>query len=73
MANKIESYENMMAKLENIVSSIENGEMTLEDTMKNYEAGVSLCNKLYKYLNDAEGKIEILSGDKEKDFTGDEK
>jgi len=73
MAGKSESYESMMTKLENIVSSIEDGEMSLEDTMKNYEAGVALCNKLYKYLNEAEGKIEIISGEQEKDFTGDEK
>lgn len=72
MAGKRESYEGMMSKLEGIVSSMENGEMTLEDTMGNYEDGVALCNKLYKYLNEAEGKIKILSGDKEKDFPGNE-
>ena len=73
MVSKNESYESMMIKLEDIVSSIETGEMSLEDTMKNYEAGVSLCNKLYKYLNEVEGKIKILSGEQEKDFTEDEK
>jgi exodeoxyribonuclease VII small subunit len=72
MASKRESYEGMISKLEDIVSSMENGEMTLEDTMGNYEAGVTLCNKLYKYLNEAEGRIKILSGEKENDFPGNE-
>ena len=73
MASRSESYESMMEKLERIVSSIENGEMSLEEAMKNYEAGIVLCNKIYKYLNEAEGKIEILSEEQEKEFAGDEK
>ncbi len=72
MVSKRESYEGMISKLEDTVSSMENGEMTLEKTMENYEAGVALCNKLYKYLNEAEGKIKILSGDKEENFPGNE-
>ncbi|PJI09940.1 MULTISPECIES: exodeoxyribonuclease VII small subunit [Clostridium] len=65
---KKESYETMMKELENIVSSMENEELTLDDTMKNYEDGVKLCNKLYKILNKAEGKIKILTQEGEEDF-----
>lgn len=73
MAAKKESYESMMGKLEDIVTLIEQGEISLEDSMKNYEIGIVLCNKLYKYLNDAEGKISILTNGEEKEFTGDGK
>lgn len=68
MAGKSESYEMMMEKLNGIVSKMENEELTLDQTMKSYEEGIKLCNRLYKYLNEAEGKIKILSGGEEKDF-----
>ncbi|MCS4447782.1 exodeoxyribonuclease VII small subunit [Clostridium botulinum] len=60
--------ENMLEKLETIVDSMDNGEITLEDSMKSYEEGIKLCNKLYKVLKDAEGKIKILEDNKEEDF-----
>ncbi len=59
MGRKKESFENMLEKLEIIVESMDNGEITLEDSMKSYEEGIKLCNKLYKVLNDAEGKIKV--------------
>ncbi|EPS46487.1 exodeoxyribonuclease VII small subunit [Clostridium botulinum CFSAN002369] len=58
----------MLEKLETIVDSMDNGEITLEDSMKSYEEGIKLCNKLYKVLKDAEGKIKILENNKEEDF-----
>ncbi|APC85273.1 exodeoxyribonuclease VII small subunit [Clostridium botulinum] len=68
MGKKKESFENMLEKLETIVDSMDNGEITLEDSMKSYEEGIKLCNKLYKVLKDAEGKIKILENNKEEDF-----
>ncbi|ACA54130.1 exodeoxyribonuclease VII small subunit [Clostridium botulinum A2B7 92] len=68
MGRKKESFENMLEKLETIVNSMDNGEITLEDSMKSYEEGIKLCNKLYKVLKDAEGKIKILEDNKEEDF-----
>jgi exodeoxyribonuclease VII small subunit len=72
MAAKKENYETMLKALNSIVSDMENKELTLDETMKNYEDGVSLCNKLYKYLNEAEGKIKILEEGTLKDFLEDE-
>ncbi|KEI99718.1 exodeoxyribonuclease VII small subunit [Clostridium botulinum A2B3 87] len=68
MGRKKESFENMLEKLETIVDSMDNGEITLEDSMKSYEEGIKLCNKLYKVLKDAEGKIKILEDNKEEDL-----
>lgn len=73
MAARNESFESMLKKLEDIIYSMENKELTLQETMKNYEQGVKLCNKLYKYLNQAEGKVKILSNGEEEDFLGDGK
>ncbi|HDK7156244.1 TPA: exodeoxyribonuclease VII small subunit [Clostridium botulinum] len=68
MGRKKESFENMIEKLETIVDSMDNGEITLEDSMKSYEEGIKLCNKLYKVLTDTEGKIKILEDNKEENF-----
>lgn len=68
MARKSESYESMMEKLEEIVNVMDSSELSLEESMKKYEEGIKLCNKLYKTLNEAEGKIKLLTADGEKDF-----
>ena len=68
MAKKKETYENMMDRLEEIVDLMDTNEITLEQTMVNYEEGIKICNSLYKILNETEGKIRILTADGEKDF-----
>ena len=68
MAKKKESYESMMKRLEEIVDLMDGNEITLEQTMVNYEEGIKICNNLYKILNETEGKIKILTADGEKDF-----
>lgn len=68
MARKKESFESLIAEVENIIHIMENEEVSLESSIKNYEEGIKLCNKLYKILNEAEGKIKILTQDGEKDF-----
>ncbi|MEL7598210.1 MAG: exodeoxyribonuclease VII small subunit [Clostridiaceae bacterium] len=68
MARKKESFESLMAEVETIIHTMEKDEISLESSMKNYEQGIKLCNKLYKILNEAEGKIKILTEEGEKDF-----
>lgn len=68
MPRKNESYESMMEKLEDIVNIMDSTELTLEESLKKYEEGVKLCNKLYKVLDEAEGKIKLLTENGEKDF-----
>lgn len=68
MGRKTENYEGLMIKLEEILNSMENGEISLEDSMKRYEEGIKICNKLYKILNDSESKIKILMDEGEKNF-----
>lgn len=68
MARKTETYESMMNKLEQIVEAMDGEKFSLEESMKNYEEGIKLCNKLYKMLNDAEGQIKLLTEDGEKNF-----
>ncbi|WP_050607594.1 exodeoxyribonuclease VII small subunit [Clostridium niameyense] len=68
MPRKKETFETMLGKLKTIVDKMDSEDITLEDSMKEYEEGVKLCNKLYKILNDAEGKIKILTENGEEEF-----
>lgn len=68
MAKK-ESYEEMLSKLQTILNNLENDELNLEDSMKSYEEGVKLVNKIYKTLNTYEGKISIVKDEKEVEFS----
>jgi exodeoxyribonuclease VII small subunit len=68
MAKK-ESYEEMLTKLQDILSNLETDELNLEDSMKSYEDGVKLVNKIYKILDSYEAKISIIKDEKEVEFT----
>lgn len=59
MAKK-ESYNDMINNLNNILDNMENSELPLEELMKEYESGVKLINKLYKTLNNLEGKLVLI-------------
>ena len=72
MARKVDSYEETYQKLEEIISDMERGELSLDQSIKNYEEGVKLLNKLYKKLNSVEGKIKIVNNGTEQNFGGEE-
>lgn len=60
MAKTIQ-FEKSIADLENIVSLLEKGELTLDDSLKQYEKGVKLARQCEEMLNKAEQKIETLT------------
>ncbi|HEY5525303.1 MAG TPA: exodeoxyribonuclease VII small subunit [Clostridium sp.] len=70
MAKK-ESYEDMLSKLQEVLASLDKEELNLEESMKAYEDGVKLVNKLYKTLNVLEGKVSMVNDDKEVEFEGE--
>lgn len=72
MVKKKESYEELLLKLEDIIAKMENGDLSLDESIKYYEQGMKTCNNLYKILNEAEGKIKLLSNGEEIDFDGEE-
>ncbi|MGN1329698.1 MAG: exodeoxyribonuclease VII small subunit [Eubacterium sp.] len=55
------TYEKAMSRLEEIVSLLENGEISLDDSMKLFEEGTNLTALCSKKLNEAEQKITLLS------------
>ena len=53
-------FETALKKLETIVENLENGDLSLEDALKQYEEGVKMADICSKRLSEAEKKIEIL-------------
>lgn len=56
------SFEASLGKLEQIVLQLEQGDIGLADAMTRYEEGVKLLGSCYKQLEQAEARIELLSG-----------
>ena len=53
-------FETALQELEGLVEQMERGEMSLEDTLKHFERGISLTRSCQQALKDAEQKVEIL-------------
>lgn len=58
-----ESFETALSRLEQIVASLEKGDLSLEDSLKLYEEGISRARFCQERLEEAESKIEVLSQD----------
>src|SRR6266581_4580724 len=58
----IKDFEAAIAELESIVKKLEEGgDLSLEDSLKLYERGVTLSKFCHARLEDAERRIELLS------------
>ena len=56
-------FEECLARLEQIVSALEAGNLKLEESLKVFEEGIALARHCARYLEDAERRIEILMKD----------
>ena len=54
-------FENQLAELEKIVTAMEQGDMTLEESLQAYEKGVKLTRECQIVLDSAQQRIAILS------------
>lgn len=54
-------FEKSISELESIVMQLEKGELSLEDSLKQFEKGITLARKCEDTLNKAEQKIEMLA------------
>ena len=53
-------FEKSLAELEQLVETMEKGNLTLEESLKQFERGVSLTRACQKALADAEQKVKLL-------------
>jgi len=61
--NKPESFEQQLEALEKIVDQMEQGDLSLESSIKQFETGINLANNCQKTLEAAELKVKVLMSD----------
>ena len=54
-------FEKSLKQLETLVDKLEKGELSLEDSLKNFEQGVKLTRECRQALQTAEQKISVLN------------
>jgi exodeoxyribonuclease VII small subunit len=57
----IKDFEGAIAELETIVKKLEDGDLSLEDSLALYERGVQLSRFCHARLEDVERRIEVLN------------
>ena len=69
-------FEKSLKQLETLVDKLEKGDLSLEDSLKNFEQGVKLTRECRQALQTAEQKISVLNKENkdwvEKDFDNNE-
>jgi len=56
-----QSFEKSLAELESLVGTLEQGDLSLEESLKSFERGVELTRNCQEALKLAEQKIRILT------------
>ena len=74
---KNQTFESSLGELEKIVRKLEDGDLSLEESLKLFEDGVKLSRECQERLNAAERRIEILLKDEKgnpilQEITGDQ-
>lgn len=59
--SETKSFEHSLQELESIVKQLELGELSLDDSLKQFEEGVKLARFCQKTLNEAELKIKTIT------------
>jgi exodeoxyribonuclease VII small subunit len=72
MATKKESFESALEKLEKIVTDLEDGDLSLDQSIKAFEKGSQLSKVCEDQLKGARKKVEVLMGDKVEAFPWEE-
>lgn len=67
-AQKSEGFEAAMAELEQIVSDMEAGKLSLEDSLAAYKRGAELLSYCRSRLEDAQQQVRVLEDSVLKDF-----
>ena len=66
-----EGFEQRLAQVKEIVNGIENGQMPLEESVRQFETGIQQLNELEKELTEMKRRITILQHGEEKTVEDD--
>lgn len=61
MAKRKPGFEKQLKELEQIVARLEQGDVSLEESLKLFEKGVQLARACQTALQEAEQKVQILT------------
>ena len=53
-------FEDSLAELEELVEQMEQGDISLDESLKSFERGIKLTRTCQKSLQEAEQKVQIL-------------
>jgi exodeoxyribonuclease VII small subunit len=59
-SQKTPDFETALAELEALVEKMEQGELSLDESLKQFERGVQLTRSCQQALKDAEQKVQLL-------------
>lgn len=68
MSPKKETFESNLRRLEDVVKELESGELSLEDSLKEFEKGLEYYKKCNAIINGIEGKVTIMKDNIEEEF-----
>ena len=70
MTEKKKSFEERLQEVQEIISRIEEGKLPLEDSVKQFEAGMKTLAALDEELKDMNRRLTILQDGREQEMTG---
>jgi len=65
------NFESALQELEKLVEEMEQGDISLEQSLQKFERGIALSRACQKALQDAEQKVQILIEKKQADTLAD--
>jgi len=63
-----QGFEEVLTELESLVDTLEQGELTLEQSLAYFERGIALTRTCRKALDAAEQKVRILTNESPEPF-----
>lgn len=69
--NKKPTFEESLARLEDIVKKLDNPQTPLDESIELFEEGVGLVKSCNGMLDEVERRIKIISDGKEVEFKGE--
>ena len=56
-------FEQSLQELESLVTKLESGDLSLEESLAAFEQGIKLTRECQQHLSDAEQKVSMLIGE----------
>lgn len=67
--NNQDNFEEQLDELEQIITRMEQGDLSLEKSIKEFEQGIKLANDCQKTLSEAELKVKILLSENDSELS----